>query len=100
MNAITGTWNAVVHTFMGDQFSTHTLDAENGLTGQIKDGQTGNVVDIYETSIDGNKISYKFTVKIPIGEMEFTITAELVDGKLVGQSVNAMGEFGFEATKA
>ncbi len=101
MSAVTGKWNVVVHTYMGDQFSEHTLDAENGtLTGNIKDGQTGSVVDIYDATVDGDKVSYKFTVKIPIGEMEFTVTAEVVDGKLVGKSVNAMGEFEIEGTRA
>lgn len=101
MNEFTGIWDVVVHTFMGDQFSEHEYVVEGTtLTGVITDKGNGNKADIVDGVIDGNRISYKFTIKIPIGEMEFTIVGERIEEKkILGKSSNAMGDFEFEAMK-
>jgi len=100
MSVVAGAWNVTVHTYMGDQSAVHTLEVNDGvLTGTVKDNGNGNVAEIYDGVVDGNKVSYKFTIKIPIGEMEFTINGEVVDGKYAGTSSNAMGSFDFEGTK-
>ncbi len=101
MNELSGIWDVVVHTFMGDQFSEHEYEADGTtLSGTITDKGNGNKAAIVDGRIEGNSISYKFTIKIPIGEMEFTMVGELKeDGKILGNSSNAMGSFEFEATK-
>ena len=56
-------------------------------------------MDFVVGKIDDGKFSYGFTLKIPIGELDFTINGELLeDGKIKGQSVNAMGNFDFDGT--
>jgi hypothetical protein len=101
MNEFTGIWDVVVHTFMGDQFSEHEYKVEDTtLSGTITDKGNGNQAEIVDGKINGNSISYKFTIKIPIGEMEFTMVGELKEeGKIIGNSSNAMGSFEFEAVK-
>lgn len=102
MAELAGKWNVVVHTYMGDQNSVHEYVVDgNVLTGTVIDGGNGNTAEIQSGKIEGNKISYKFTLKIPIGEMEFNIEGTLQDdGSLKGSSSNAMGSFEFEAVKA
>jgi hypothetical protein len=101
MNNFSGIWDVVVHTFMGDQFSEHEYVVEGTtLNGIITDKGNGNKAEIKDGTINGSSISYKFTIKIPIGEMEFTMVGELKeDGKIAGNSSNAMGSFEYEAIK-
>lgn len=101
MSDLNGVWDVIIHTYMGDQFSEHKLEvADYVLSGTITDKGNGNKVSIYETQVSDNKYSYKFTIKIPIGEMEFFIEGELKeDSKIYGNSSNAMGNFPFEGTK-
>lgn len=102
MADLTGKWNVVVHTYMGDQFSVHEYAVDGDvLTGTITDGGNGNVAPIEDGKVEGTKVSYRFTLKIPIGEMEFKIEGTLQeDGTIKGNSSNAMGSFEFEAAKA
>lgn len=101
MAELTGKWKVVVHTYMGDQFATHDLVADGDkLTGKVIDGSNGNQTDILDGKIDGNKFSYHFALRIPIGDLEFTIEGELMDdGTIKGNSTNPMGTFEFEGTK-
>ena len=98
--SLKGKWEVVVHTYMGDQSSFHELDVEgNNVSGTVTDKGNGNTVDVVDGKFDDGKFSYGFTLKIPIGELDFTINGELVeDGKIKGQSVNAMGSFDFDGT--
>ena len=101
MSELAGKWNVVVHTYMGDQFSNHELTVDGDvLTGVITDGGNGNQAEIKNGKVEGNKFSYTFQIKIPIGEMEFKMEGELTEeGTLKGQSSNAMGSFEFEAAR-
>jgi len=101
MSQFDGKWDVVVHTFMGDQKSEHTFQVDgNELTGSIMDKGNGNIAPITSGTVDGNKINFQFTIKIPIGEMEFAMTGELSeDGMIRGTSSNAMGSFEFEAVR-
>lgn len=103
MNKLDGIWNITVHTFIGDQFSTHTYLAEGDvLTGKVKDKGNGNETAILDGKIDGSKFSYQFELKIPIGKMKFTLEGEISeDGATIkGKSKNAMGKFDFSGTRA
>lgn len=101
MNALTGKWKVVVHTYMGDQFATHELTADGDrLTGKVIDGGNGNSTEILDGKVDGNRFSYHFALRIPIGDMEFAIEGELLDdGSIKGSSTNPMGTFEFDGTK-
>lgn len=101
MAELTGKWNVVVHTYMGDQFATHELTADGStLTGRVIDGGNGNQTEILDGKVDGNKFSYHFALRIPIGDMEFQIEGELMeDGTIKGNSTNPMGTFEFDGTK-
>ncbi len=101
MDKFSGIWDVVVHTYMGDQFSEHEYVVEGtSLRGSIMDKGNGNKGEIVDGSVDGNNIFFKFTIKIPIGEMEFNMVGELKEeGKIVGNSSNAMGSFEYEAVK-
>ena len=102
MSALVGKWDVVVHTFMGDQFAVHDLTVNGSeLTGTVMDKGNGATTDIYDGSVDGNKFHYVFKIKIPIGNLEFTIDGELLaDGTIKGTSANAMGSFEFTGKKA
>lgn len=102
MSGLAGKWNIVVHTYMGDQFSTHeyVVDGDT-LTGEITDGGNGNKAAVQNGKVDGNCFSFTFRIQIPIGDLEFNMSGELKeDGTIGGISKNAMGEFEFEGTKA
>lgn len=102
MSGLTGKWNIVVHTYMGDQFSTHeyAVDGEK-LTGEITDGGNGNKASVQNGKVKGNKFSFTFRIQIPIGDLEFEMNGELKeDGTVYGISKNAMGEFEFEGKRA
>lgn len=101
MAELTGKWNVVVHTYMGDQFAVHELAVDGDkLTGTVTDGGNGNQTEILDGKVDGNKFSYHFALRIPIGDMEFRIEGELQeDGTVKGNSTNPMGTFEFDGTK-
>lgn len=102
MADLAGKWNMVVHTYMGDQFSEHEYIVEgDALKGVITDKSNGNKAEIMNGKVNRNQFSYKFTIKIPIGEMEFTMIGELSEeGTTKGTSSNAMGSFEFDGTRA
>lgn len=102
MSQFNGKWDVVVHTFMGDQRSEHIFQVkDNLLTGTIMDIGSGNIVNITSGILNGNKINYQFTIKIPIGEMEFTMEGEMSEDETIhGTSSNAMGSFEYEAVRS
>ena len=101
MSKLNGTWNIVLHTFMGDMRSTLAATVEGDvLTGTVTDASNGAVAPVVNGKVDGDKFSYEVTIKTAVGEMTNTLTGELVGDVLKGTSSNAMGSFEFEATRA
>lgn len=101
MSKLNGTWNIIIQTYMGDQRSTLELQADGKtLNGKVIDAGTGNSAPLFDGEVDGEKFSYKVTLKLPIGELTFEMIGELVGEKLQGKSVNPMGEFDFTGTRA
>ena len=101
MSKITGKWNVTVHTYMGDQRAVHeyTVDGDK-ITAVITDGANGASTRA-EGTVDGDKFTFTFTLKVAIGEMTFTINGELVDDNTIkGTSGNAMGSFDFDGVRA
>ena len=100
MSKLNGTWNIVLHTFMGDMRSTLVATVEGDtLTGTVTDASNGACAPIENGKVDGDKFSYQVTIKTAVGEMTNTLTGELVGDTLKGKSANGMGEFDFEATR-
>ena len=101
MSKLNGTWHMVISTYMGEQRSTVELQADGTtLNGQVIDAGTGNSSPLFDGEVDGDKFSYKVTLKLPIGELTFEMTGELVGEELKGKSANPMGEFEFTGTRA
>lgn len=101
MSNLTGKWDVVVHTFIGDQFAYHELTVDgDSLTGTVTDKGNGSAAEIYEGKVEGNTFSYEFKIKIPIGNLKFKIDGEiLADGSIKGVSKNAMGKFDFTGVR-
>ena len=100
MSKLNGTWNIVLHTFMGDMRSTLVATVEGDtLTGTVTDASNGASAPVVNGKVDGDKFSYQVTIKTAVGEMTNTLTGELVGDELKGKSANGMGEFDFEATR-
>lgn len=100
MSKLNGTWNIVIKTYIGDQRSTAELYVEgNTLNGKVVDVGSGNSAPIFEGKVDGDKFSFKVTLKIPVGELTMDMSGELVGDELKGKSVNPMGEFEFIGTR-
>lgn len=101
MSKLNGTWNIVMHTYMGDMRSTLVATVEGDvLTGTVTDGSNGAVAPVVNGKVDGNKFSYELTIKTAVGEMTNNLVGELVGDVLKGTSSNAMGTFEFEAVRA
>lgn len=101
MSNLTGKWDVVVHTFIGDQFAFHELTADGEiLTGTVTDKGNGSAAEIYDGKVEGDKFAYEFKIKIPIGNLKFKIDGELLaDGTIKGVSKNAMGKFEFTGVR-
>ena len=101
MAGISGKWAVTVHTYMGDQRATHEYAVDGDkMTAKIVDGANGASTEV-EGSVDGNKFTFTFTLKVAIGEMEFTINGEYLDDDTIkGTSSNAMGSFEFDGVRA
>lgn len=101
MSRLNGKWNITIKTYMGDQRSTADLQVEGGsITGKVTDAGTGNSAVIFDGKADGDKFSYKATLKLPVGELTFEMIGELSGDELKGKSVNPMGEFDFMGIRA
>lgn len=100
MATLTGKWDIVVHTFIGDQFAIHELSVDGEtLTGTVTDKGNGSKAEIMDGKVDGNTFNYNFKIKIPIGHLKFDINGEISDDTIIGISKNAMGKFKFEGKR-
>lgn len=102
MAELTGKWAITVHTFMGDQRSTHDIKVDgNTVSGTITDGGNGSQVEFTGGTTDGTNYSYEFEIKAAIGKMKFKMEGALQeDGTLKGVSANAMGKFDYDGVRA
>jgi len=101
MSKLDEKWDIVIKTYMGDQRSTAEFQTDGStLTGKVTDVGTGNSATIFDGKVDGNKFTYKATLKLPVGELTFEMIGELVGEELKGKSVNPMGEFEFIGTRS
>ncbi len=102
MSKFDGVWDLTVKTFIGDQFSVIDLKTDGEvLTGKTTDNATGNSAEITDGKVNGSKFSYKASLKLPMGQIEFTMEGELGDDgtTLSGTSKTAMGDSPFTAVK-
>ena len=90
MAAVDGSWDTIVKSPLGDQKSTLTVKSDgNSFTG-TNAGAMGSV-DITDGTVDGNTISWKMNMTVP---MPMTLTAEAtVEGDTLTGTVDA-GAFG------
>ena len=75
---MTGKWDIVVHTYMGDMTShmDYKVDGEV-LTGTGEDAANGAVADIENGTFKDGEFSYQLTIKTAVGEMTNTITGKV-----------------------
>ena len=97
---MTGKWDLVVHTFMGDMTShmEYKVDGEV-LTGTGEDAANGAIAQIENGTFKDGEFSYQLTIKTAVGEMTNTLTGKVEGDTLTGKSKNAMGEFDVTGTK-
>ena len=88
--SVSGTYDCVTKTPMGDQKSKLTVNAQgDSFTGQ-QAGAMGSM-DVVDGKVDGNKLTWKMNMTVP---MPMTLTAEAtVDGDTITGTVDA-GAFG------
>ena len=90
MAAVDGDWDVTVKSPMGDQKSVLTINSDGGsFTGKMA-GSRGSM-DIASGSVDGNTISWKMDMTVPM-PMTLDCTAT-VDGDSISGEVKA-GAFG------
>ena len=96
-----GKWIMTVHTFMGDMASNceFRLDGEI-LTGTVEDAANGATAPVENGVFEDGSYSYDVTIKTAVGEMTNHLSGRLEGDRLVGKSVNAMGEFEADAVRA
>ncbi len=96
-----GKWIMTVHTFMGDMAShcDFTVDGEK-LTGTVEDAANGAVAPIENGVFKDGAYSYDVTIKTAVGEMTNHLSGKMEGDRLVGKSVNPMGEFEADAVRA
>ena len=96
-----GKWNFTVHTFMGDMRSVYELKVVGDkVEGTVTDSSNGATAPVDNGTFDGVEFSWDVTIKTAVGEMTNHLTGKFEDGKLVGKSSNAMGDFEFDAVRA
>lgn len=90
MSAVDGEWDCVTKSPLGEQKSVFTIKSDgNSFTGQ-QSGQMGSL-DVTDGKVDGNKISWKMDMKVP---MPMTLDCEAtVEGDTLTGTVGA-GAFG------
>ena len=85
-----GNWNLVVSTPMGERHGSLSLKTE-GTTVKGSQMADGNSTEIFDGTVNGNKISWKVSITDPMPmTLEFTGT---VDGDEIAGTVK-LGEFG------
>ncbi|MCA1662286.1 MAG: hypothetical protein LC648_09110 [Novosphingobium sp.] len=88
--SVSGTYDCVTKTPMGDQKSKFTVNAEgDSFTGQ-QAGAMGSM-DVYEGKVEGNNLTWKMNMTVP---MPMTLTGEAtVEGDTISGTIDA-GAFG------
>ena len=88
--SVAGSYDCVVKSPMGDQKSTLTVNIDGDSWSGTNSGAQGSL-DIYEGKVDGNTLTWKMDMKVPMPmTLEGTAT---VDGDAITGSVKA-GMFG------
>lgn len=97
---ITGKWDMVLHSPMGDKIVVFDANAgDGGLSGTFS-ADTGWNTEIYEGTSDGN--SFKFKVDFPVpkmGSFTFTLTGDVEGDEMKGMAKMAIGKCKFEAKR-
>lgn len=97
--SVSGTYDCVTKTPMGDQSSKFTVNADgDSFTGQ-QAGQMGSM-DVVDGKVDGNKLTWKMNMIVP---MPMTLDCEAtVDGDTITGTVKAgaFGAFPMTGTRA
>lgn len=97
---MTGKWDFVVHTFMGDMTSHMDFKVDGTtLTGTGEDAANGAVAEIQNGKYEDGKFSYTLTIKTAVGEMTNELSGTVDGDKIVGKSKNPMGEFDVTGTR-
>ncbi len=90
MSNVAGSYDCVTKTPMGDQKSVLTITVDGDTFTGRNEGAMG-AMDLYDGKIDGNTITWKMDMKVPMPmKLEGTAT---VDGDTITGSV-AAGAFG------
>ena len=90
MSNVAGNYDCVTKTPMGDQKSVFSIVVDGDTFSGKNEGAPGSM-DIYDGKVDGNTITWKMDMKVPMPmTLEGTAT---VDGDALTGSVNA-GAFG------
>lgn len=90
MTDVTGTWDCVVNSPMGEQKSTMTLTQQGDTVTGTNAGAMGSV-DIQEGKVDGDKFTWKMDITVP---MPLTLEGDVtVEGDKMAGNVKA-GAFG------
>lgn len=98
MTDVSGTWDAVVNSPMGEQKSTMTLNQEGDTVTGTNAGATG-AADVQDGKIDGDTLTWKMDITVPMPmTLEGTAT---VDGNAMNGSIKAgaFGDMPFTAKK-
>ena len=99
MADVDGTWDTIVKSPLGDQKSTLTVKSDgNSFTG-TNAGAMGSV-DITDGTVDGNTISWKMNMTVPM-PMTLDCTATIDGDKITGSvAAGAFGSFPMTGTRA
>lgn len=90
MSNVAGKYDCVTKTPMGDQKSVLTIEVDGDTFTGKNEGGTGSM-DLYDGKIDGNNLTWKMDMKVP---MPMTLEGSAtVDGDTITGSVKA-GAFG------
>jgi hypothetical protein len=98
MTDVSGTWDAIVNSPMGEQKSTMTLNQDGDTVTGTNAGATGSA-EVQDGKIDGNTLTWKMDITVPMPmTLEGTAT---VDGNAMNGSIKAgaFGEMPFTAKK-
>lgn len=90
---IAGTWKYTVDTGQGSNGGTITFEEEEGeYTGTIENPRMGQQVDLEDIEVDGNVVSFSYTVEGGGRTFDISVEAE-VDGESFEGQIT-LGEFG------
>jgi len=98
MTDVSGTWDSVVNSPMGEQKSTMTLSQDGDAVTGTNAGATGSA-DVQDGKIDGDTLTWKMDITVPM-PMTLEGTAK-VDGDAMNGTIKAgaFGEMPFTAKK-